>query len=204
MNIRQPFSQRLRQRRTELKISQTDLALAIGVHRTSIGAYEDGKRTPTLDALALMVEVLQVNPLWLLGMSDANELYDSVPVYQIPTPATPLITDNNKVSEEAVMASGNIDFCIIVKDNAMEGIRLLAGDLVCISHQQPPVSGDVVAIDHPEMGVMIRRLIIRKQENKVVLHAENMHVANLVIPLEQWHDEWILGRVVYSRMSEIY
>jgi DNA-binding XRE family transcriptional regulator len=50
MPIRQLFSQKLRQRRTELKISQTDLAMAAGVHRTSIGAYEDGKRTSTLGA----------------------------------------------------------------------------------------------------------------------------------------------------------
>ena len=204
MDYMKLFSTRLRKRREELKLSQTDLGNAVGVHRTSIGAYEDGKRMPTLDVFNRMSDVLQVEPGWLIGLKDEVESCADVPVYQIPKPGQPLESEDNIIGKEAVKARSNIEFCFVVNDNAMEGIRIIPGDIVFINKKHPIASGDVVAVNHPELGVMIRRMLIRKEENKVILHAESMTVHNLVFEKDQWRDDWLIGWVADVRLGNVY
>lgn len=66
------FSHRLRRKRESLKMSQTDLGRAVGVHRSTIADYEQRKRVPTNEVFNRMAIVLEVRPDWLLGRSDVE------------------------------------------------------------------------------------------------------------------------------------
>ena len=71
---------RIRQARKEKKLSQEELGKLIGVTKVSICGYEKGTRTPTIDTFLNLIEVLELEPLYALGMekeivSDNNSNY---------------------------------------------------------------------------------------------------------------------------------
>ena len=74
--------ERVKERRTELKLSMPELGKRIGVNKSTIQRYEadgvDPKRTMIIKGLA---EALLTTPEWLTGLSDDKE-YDSYTVCQ--------------------------------------------------------------------------------------------------------------------------
>lgn len=69
--------ERIRERRTELKLSMSELGKRIGVNKSTVQRYEtdgiDPKRTMIIDGLA---HALLTTPEWLTGLSEDKE-YDS-------------------------------------------------------------------------------------------------------------------------------
>lgn len=51
--------------------SQADVALAIGVDATTIGRYETGARSPTISALARLLDVLEATDAERLAVLEA-------------------------------------------------------------------------------------------------------------------------------------
>ena len=74
--------ERIKERRTELKLSMPELGKRIGVNKSTIQRYEadgvDPKRTMIINGLA---EALLTTPEWLTGLSSDKE-YDSYPLCQ--------------------------------------------------------------------------------------------------------------------------
>lgn len=66
--------QRMKDRRNELGLTQTQLAEKLGVKQSQIGRYENGERIPMSDALARLAEALGVLSSWLLGETDLKTL----------------------------------------------------------------------------------------------------------------------------------
>lgn len=58
---------RIAERRSQLGLTQEDLAKGAGVTAGAISLYESDKRTPSLDTLARLARVLKVNTDYLLG-----------------------------------------------------------------------------------------------------------------------------------------
>lgn len=67
-----PFKQRLRQAIQLRRISQQDLAVEIGVSKSTISNYINGLRYPNRDGIAKLAEVLEVSPGWLMGIRGIN------------------------------------------------------------------------------------------------------------------------------------
>ena len=84
-------SQRIKQRREELGISQEELAARIGLTQTQVSRYELGDSDPKASALAAIARALMVTTDWLVGLDDrevdalspdekqALEVYRAVP-----------------------------------------------------------------------------------------------------------------------------
>lgn len=58
-NAREKFGRRLRARRLELGLTQTDIALACDMAQTSVGVAEEGKFTPKFAQLLMMARALK-------------------------------------------------------------------------------------------------------------------------------------------------
>ncbi len=70
--------ERIKIARTKRKITQADLAARLQVNeiiieRDSISRIEIGTRFVTDYEIAVIAEVLNVSPLWLLGLSDSEQ-----------------------------------------------------------------------------------------------------------------------------------
>lgn len=64
------FGDRLLLIRKQRKISQDDLAKAIGVHAPVIGRYERNQVKPSIEVAAKMAETLKVSLDYLVGLID--------------------------------------------------------------------------------------------------------------------------------------
>ena len=59
------YSKRIKELRTALDLSRLKLSKKIDIPERTIASYEDG-RIPSLEFLAQLCEVLNVNPAWFL------------------------------------------------------------------------------------------------------------------------------------------
>lgn len=66
VSAREQFAANLRSRREAMGLTQEDLALACGLHRTEISLLERCKRSPQLETIVLLAQGLQVAPRDLL------------------------------------------------------------------------------------------------------------------------------------------
>lgn len=57
---------RIKKIRVNLGLNQIEMAAKIGVHPQTLSKYERNEQTPSAVTIYLMVEVLDVNPFWLL------------------------------------------------------------------------------------------------------------------------------------------
>ena len=61
------LANRIRIRRKELGISQTDLAEKLGIHKNQLSRYERGETLMRVDVLEKLATELQTSPDWLLN-----------------------------------------------------------------------------------------------------------------------------------------
>lgn len=69
-NITDIVRERLRYRRKNLDLNQTQLAQKTGLTQQEVSLYEKGDREPTIQTLARLAIGLGVSADWLLGLSD--------------------------------------------------------------------------------------------------------------------------------------
>lgn len=68
--------ERLRQRRVDLGLTQTDVAVHLDTNYSYIYRYEMGKTLPSASALLKLAIALQTTPNYLLGLTDDPEAVD--------------------------------------------------------------------------------------------------------------------------------
>lgn len=81
-------------------LTQSELAIAVGVARNTIFSYENCRREPTADILRVLAAVLQTTSDYLLGLSD-------VPEYNCKVPDGYLVISRNDF-EKILGSSGNV------------------------------------------------------------------------------------------------
>lgn len=70
METKQIFATRTKTSRKERGLSQTELAAALDISRTSVNLYESASRVPDITALARYASFFSVTSDYLLGLSD--------------------------------------------------------------------------------------------------------------------------------------
>lgn len=193
------FGNRIRQRRIELKLTQNQVATVCGVNRTTIAYYEQGKREPTLSVLIGLSKVLKVTMNWLGGLETINCKTVYVPVYRLPRPGEPLEIEENIVGKEMVEEEKDIMFCCIARDNSMAGRRIFRGAKVGIKKHEKLSSGDVVLVDVPEQGLIMRRAIIDSKKNIICFHAEEATESDLFFKMEEEPQYRIIGKCAFVK-----
>ncbi|OUO99805.1 hypothetical protein B5F36_14925 [Anaerofilum sp. An201] len=66
------FGDRLKESRCRCGFTQKQLAEQIGVAKSTYTGYEKGSREPDLFKLKKLIEILQVDSSWLLGVEDTS------------------------------------------------------------------------------------------------------------------------------------
>lgn len=72
------FKDRLKEERAKKKLSQNELATAIGVHVTNISRYERGENRPTTDVLKKLAGALDVTTDYLMNGSTDEMAGESI------------------------------------------------------------------------------------------------------------------------------
>lgn len=101
------FKDRLKQLRTDKKISQNELATNIGVHVTNISRYERGENKPTTEVLTKLANALDTTTDYLMsGSTDdvATSNLSDKELLSLFKKVSSLSTDRQKVIKELIEA----------------------------------------------------------------------------------------------------
>lgn len=77
------FKERLKELRQQRGVSQAVLADRLGMSKSTIGAYETGDITPSLEALNALADFFNVDINYLLGKEDISMYYLDPEVAQL-------------------------------------------------------------------------------------------------------------------------
>lgn len=208
---------RIKQRRTELGITQEELGIRLHLNKSTIQRYESGAITsiklPVIQAIA---KQLNVSPEWLALKTDEMCGYNQVHVGTsiehinniIPFPETKEVPLLGTIAcGEPIMAEENIedyvnldkdvdaDFALRCSGDSMIGARINSGDIVFI-HQQPNVeNGEIAAVLIGDEATL-KRVYKYPEKNMLVLKAANPAFEDFIYSDSELDDIKILGKAV--------
>ena len=208
---------RIKQRRTEIGITQEELGNRLHLNKSTIQRYESGAITsiklPIIQAIA---KQLNVSPEWLALKTD--EIGSYIPVHAgtsiehinniIPLPETKEVPLLGTIAcGEPIMAEENIedyvdvdqdiqaDFALRCKGDSMIGARINSGDIVFI-HQQPDIeNGEIAAVLIGDEATL-KRVYKYPGKNMLVLKAANPAFEDLIFSGSELNDIRIIGKAV--------
>ena len=70
----QGLGERLQQKRCNLKLSQKEVANAVGVNPSVISNYENGERTPSVEVLVALASLYHCSVDYLLGIEKSSRV----------------------------------------------------------------------------------------------------------------------------------
>jgi len=185
------FSEQLRRYRTEAGLSQSELAAAIGISKSSINMYERGEREPGFATLSALCKLFNVEPNVLLGGSGRPQ---SLPLLGEIACGQPIFT--NEEREPCIPPAGiRADFALRAHGDSMIGARITDGDLIFIRRQSAVENGEIAAVAIGDTATL-KRVYYYPEEQKLSLNAENPRYAPLIYVGEELEQVQILGKAV--------
>lgn len=207
---------RIRARRIELNMSQEELANKLGYKtRSAINKIESGIRDISQSKIEQFAEALYTTPSYLMGWeanadsadtitTDSLATYDNV--FPVNLKRFPVLGEiacgepiwANEDRENYVMADMDIhaDFCLIAKGDSMINARINNGDIVFIREMPIVENGEIAAVIIGDEATL-KRWYYYREENKLMLVAENPKYPPLVYINEELDTIRCLGKAVY-------
>lgn len=208
------IGQKIKLKREELGLSQEELATLLGYKsRSSINKVEMGINDITQSKVVSFAKVLKTTPAYLMGWEDdsnetkvidLSEQYDNISPIHLKkfrmlgeiACGEPIWADEDR--ESYVMADMDIkaDFCLTAKGDSMINARINSGDIVFIRQQEIVENGEIAAVIIDNEATLKRWYYYREQ-NKLMLVAENPKYPPLVYMNEELDSIHCLGKAVY-------
>lgn len=195
--------------RITLKLTQEELASAVGTKKQTIHKYETGiiSNIPASKIKAL-ADKLQTTPAYLMGWEEkeSNQLdlknYGLMPIQTKKfrmlgkiACGEPIYCDED--FETYIEASSDIDadFCLTAEGDSMINARIFDGDVVFIKSASMVNNGEIAAVIIDDTA-MLKRVYYYKDENKLILMSENPKYNPFVYVNEELDKVRILGKAV--------
>ncbi|MCY7574464.1 MULTISPECIES: helix-turn-helix transcriptional regulator [Bacillus] len=114
--------ERIKKRRIQLGLTQTQLAEKVNTKKTTISNYETGYSTPSTEMLSDLAGVLQTTADYLLGRTDNPSFDENENINEIDDPDLQIaFKDASDFSEEA--RKQTIDFINYIKEKEKKSGR---------------------------------------------------------------------------------
>lgn len=201
------IGERIRKRREDYRISQTDLAKEIGVSKQTLYKYEANIVTniPS-DIIERIAFILNVSPAYLMGWEKDSSISINN-IYPIELKRFPMLgkiacgkpTYTNEDRESYILAGTDInaDFCLIAKGDSMINARICDGDIVFIRQQDMVENGEIAAVVvNNESEATLKRFFYYAEKSMVILKAENPAFEDLIYTNNELENFHVLGKAV--------
>jgi repressor LexA len=204
------FSQQLRAARKAARLSQTELAGALGVTQQAVGKWENGKSSPDPGMLARIAALLGTTTDALLGLnrpsaetkSAAERFFGGYRESLIPVIGTvkagygALAFEEDYGKEYARVKDPASYFYLVVKGDSMEP-RIQDGDLALVHRQATLENGDLGVFVYGEGEGTLKKYMLRG--NSIILQPFNPAYEELVLKGEDLDQLYIAGKVVETK-----
>lgn len=203
------FGEVLRDLRKHEGLSQAELAEILGVSKSTVGMYEQSKRSPHSDELLMRIAgYFGVTIDYLKGYAPANISYDfdklgfrKVMIKRLPmlgkiACGKPVMCEQEY--ETVIDASGeiNADFCVTAQGDSMINARILDGDIIFVREQSIVENGEIAVVIVNDDEVTLKRFYYYPESQRVILQAENPRYQPMVYEGEQLEHIRVLGKAV--------
>ena len=206
------MSERIKSRRLYLGLTQEELGLKLGLQKSAIAKYENGRvENIKRSVIAKMAEVLECSPAYLMGWSDeinpapALDLSKFDNIYPVKLKKFPLLGEiacgkpifANEDRESYILAGSDIhaDFCLRAKGDSMVNARILDGDIVFIRKQDMVDNGEIAAVAIGD-DVTLKRVFYHPEQDLLILKAENTKYQDMIYSQNQLEQVYILGKAI--------
>lgn len=206
------FGSILKKLREDAHLSQEQLADAIGVSKSTIGMYEQGKRMPNTNTILKdIASYFGVSIDYLVGFmpQEANlteedfSRFNLRPIHRHRIPMLGKIACGEPIMceeeyETFVEAGTDIDtdFCVTAQGDSMINARILDGDIVFVRKQEMVENGEIAAIIVNDSEITLKRFFYYPELNQVVLQPENPGYRPMVYVNEDLAHIRVLGKAV--------
>lgn len=198
----------LKARRTELGLTQLDVANAVGVSEATVSRWESGDiANMKRSRIASLASVLKISPSIIMGWNGTPEIRlpsDVITIIPMPTMrkiplvgsiacGTPILAEENCEGEVDVPDHIRADFALRCKGDSMINARIFDGDIVYIRQQESVEHGEIAAILIDDEATLKRVYIY---DDCISLEAENPQYKPMVYRGEEMNNIRILGKAV--------
>lgn len=221
------FNDRLKELRIKVGLKQSELGKKVGVSASTIGMYEQGRRSPDREMLIKLSNVFNVTLDYLVDnnniKTDDTDLFNlkgdvrflkkvkdsdmiKIPVLGAIRAGLPLYADENIIDYEYVhqeeLVMGEETFFLEVKGDSMINARIYDGDRVRIRKQNHlDNNGDIMAVRVNGDEATLKRVYL--QENGIALISENPKYAPMFYPASEIESGYveIIGRAMEVKIK---
>ena len=195
----------LKNRRTELGLTQLDVANAVGVSEATVSRSESGDiANMKRSRIASLASVLKMSPSIIMGWNEEHEAH--MPSNIIPMPAmrkvplvgsiacgTPILAEENLDGTVEAPDHVRADFALRCKGDSMINARIFDGDIVYIRQQESVEHGEIAAVLIGDEATLKRVYIY---DDCISLEAENPQYKPMVYRGEEMNNIRILGKAI--------
>ncbi len=213
------FGTNLKRLREDSRLSQEQLADVIGVSKSTIGMYEQGKRMPNTNTILKdIASYFGVSIDYLVGFqSDNLPLSDEdfsrfglrhigrrrIPMLGKIACGEPIMCDEECETFVDAGADIDADFCVTAQGDSMINARILDGDIVFVRKQEMVENGEIAVVIVNDNEVTLKRFFYYPELNQVVLQPENPAYRPMVYMNEELSHIRVLGKAVAFTSSVI-
>ena len=197
------FPGRLRELRKSRNMTQPQLAQLLGIAKSTISMYENGRREPDLETLEAIADIFNVD----LNSLASKKERSVIPAGFQPVPTTskrprlgviscgnPIDTPENFDGYDDVPDMFDCDFTLMCEGDSMIGARICDGDIVYIKQQPTIENGQIAAVLIDGEEKLLKRVYIT--EESIILQAENPAYPPRSYHKEDMNRVSIIGKVV--------
>lgn len=189
--------------REEHDLTLEQVGNAVGVGKSTVRKWETGIiANMRRDKIAALAEVLHTTPAYLMGWKDEIKVDN---LFRIETKRFPMLGNiacgqpifADEQRELYVEAGANIkaEFCLQAKGDSMVGARIYDGDIVFIHQQEMVEDGEIAAVLIGDEATL-KRVQYNREENELLLFAENPKYKTMRFTGEELNQIRILGKAV--------
>ncbi len=213
------FGSNLKKLREDSHLSQEQLADAIGVSKSTIGMYEQGKRMPNTNTILKdIASYFGVSIDYLVGFqSDFDSLSEDdfsrfglrpivrrrIPMLGKIACGEPIMCEEEYETFADSGANIDADFCVIAQGDSMINARILDGDIVFVRKQEMVENGEIAVVIVNDNEVTLKRFFYYPELNQVVLQPENPAYRPMIYMNEDLTHIRVLGKAVAFTSSVI-
>ncbi|MEW5922296.1 MAG: transcriptional repressor LexA [Bacillota bacterium] len=169
-------------------LTQEELGKLVGKEKSTIGCYETGARSPSVETLALIARALGASMDELTGLAREDYLFENtggyapaygetvvyVPVIGTISAGRPIFAEQNILDYKPMQKAKLKDathFFLLVRGDSMNGDGILDGDMVLIRQQPQVENGEIAVVMCGDDEATLKR--IYKYADHVLLQPSN-------------------------------
>jgi len=206
------FGEILKDLRKQHGLSQDDLAKVLGISKSTIGMYEQGKRSPHSDEILKGIATyFGVSIDYLKGFAPQNSVisfddFEKFGLKKITTKSFPMLgkiacgkpimCDENYNATFESSDDIDADFCVTAQGDSMINARILDGDIIFVREQSIVENGEIAVVIVNDDEVTLKRFYYYPENQRVILQAENPKYQPMVYEKEQLNHIRVLGKAI--------